>query len=35
MIKLALIGAGGLVGAVCYFHGEHLWTQVAMHAGWM
>jgi hypothetical protein len=35
MIKLALIGVGGLAGAVWYFHGEQLWTHLAIHAGWM
>jgi hypothetical protein len=32
MIKLALVAVGGVVGAVCYFHGAHIWEHIAAHA---
>ena len=31
MIKLAVIGIGGLVGAVCYFHGPQICEHIAAH----
>jgi hypothetical protein len=32
MIKLALVGIGAVVGAVCYFHGPQIWDHIAAHA---